>query len=183
MKPSAVDSPPQTRRTTELSTTNVMTLSRHQLEFIVGLFVLGGLIAVAYLAVVVGAGSFVSGSTYTVQARFTNTGGLNRGAIVSIAGVQVGRVESVDLDDAYRAIVTLRLRSSLQLPVDSTAAIRTSGLIGDKFISLSPGVEDELIAAGQMITNTESSVDLESLISRFAFGSVQNSGSQPAPAP
>ena len=160
-----------------------MTLSRHQLEFLVGLFVLAGLIAVGYLAVVVGAGSFVGGSTYTVQARFTNTGGLNRGAIVSIAGVQVGRVESVDLDDAYRALVTLRLRSSLQLPIDSTAAIRTSGLIGDKFISLFPGVEDDLIAPGEVITNTEPSVDLESLISRFAFGNVQDSGSQPAPAP
>ena len=159
-----------------------MNLSRSQLELLVGLFVLVGISAIAYLAVEIGAGSLVGSDTYSVKARFTNVGGLNRGASVMVAGVNVGRVEEIELDESYRALVTLRLRKGLELPVDSLASVRTSGLIGDKFIALSPGVEEELLKPEDLITQTEPTVDLESLISRFAFGSVSNP-SRPEEAP
>jgi phospholipid/cholesterol/gamma-HCH transport system substrate-binding protein len=158
-----------------------MTLTRSQLELVVGLFVLVGISAVAYLAVEIGAGTLVGSDTYTLKARFTNVGGLNRGANVVIAGVTVGKVEDISLDEAYRAIITLRLRRNVELPVDSMASVRTSGLIGDKFISFTPGVEEEFLKPGELVTQTEPTVDIESLISRFAFGSMDKE-TPPEPA-
>ena len=151
-----------------------MTPAHSRLELVVGGFVLAGLAAVAYLALKIGAGVQVGSDTYMVQARFANIGGLNPGSNVVISGVSVGRVEAVRLNPAdYSAITELRLRQSVRLPVDSIASIKTSGLIGDKFLALSPGGDPRMIAPGGLITDTESAVDLESLISRFAFGNVQ----------
>ncbi len=146
-----------------------------KLELIVGVFVLAGLVAVAYLALRIGAGSLVGGDTYTLQARFTNSGGLNPGSNVIIAGVPVGRVDSVKLNPAdYSSLVHFSVRKDVQLPVDTIASIRTTGLIGDKFLALAPGGESEFLPADALITDTESTVDLESLISRFAFGNVND---------
>jgi phospholipid/cholesterol/gamma-HCH transport system substrate-binding protein len=86
----------------------------------------------------------------------------------------VGRVDKVELDDRYAAVATLRVRKDVALPVDTMAAIRSSGLIGEKFVSLSPGADELMLEPGALITDTESAVDLESLISRFAFGGVKS---------
>lgn len=145
-----------------------------QLELLVGAFVLAGLIAVGFLAFRIGAGALLGADTYSLKARFTNVGGLNPGGSVSIAGVPVGRVDRVELDDTYSAVVTLRLRKGVELPTDTIASIRTSGLIGDKFVALMPGADEMLLKPGELITDTESAVDLESLISRFAFGGVDD---------
>ncbi len=151
-----------------------MTHPQSKLELIVGIFVLTGLLAVAYLALKIGAGNLVGADTYLVQARFTNLGGLTPGSNVIIAGVSVGRVEAVRLNPAdYSAIAELRLRKTVQLPADTIASIKTTGLIGDKFVALAPGGDARMLAAGELITETESAVDLESLISRFAFGNVK----------
>jgi phospholipid/cholesterol/gamma-HCH transport system substrate-binding protein len=158
-----------------------MTLTRSQLELVVGIFVLVGLSAIAYLAVEIGAGTLVGSDTYMLKARFTNVGGLNRGANVVIAGVTVGKVEDISLDEAYRAVLTLRLRKNVELPVDSMASVRTAGLIGDKFISFTPGVEEEMLKADDLITQTEPTVDIESLISRFAFGSMDKEAAPEQP--
>ena len=147
-----------------------------KIEFFVGLFVLAGLAAIAYLALKIGAGALLGSDTYTLRARFTSVNGLNPGANVVISGVTVGRVETVELGPNYAAIVELRLRKNVQLPTDTIASIKTSGLIGDRYISLSPGGDTEILAPGGMITETESSIDLESLISRFAFGNLQPKG-------
>lgn len=144
-------------------------------DLAVGLFVTAGLAAIAYLALKLGAGALVGTDTTTIQARFTNLGGLTPGASVLISGVEVGRVERVTLDERYAAIATLRIRKDVPLPADTRAAIRSSGLIGDKHIALSPGAEEDLLASGDLITDTENAVDLESLISRFAFGGVSSS--------
>ncbi len=152
-----------------------------KLELAVGTFVLVGLAAIVYLALKIGAGALIGSDTYVVKARFSNIGGLNNGSSVVISGVTVGRIESISLDQNFAAIVELRLRNSVQLPSDTIASIRTSGLIGDKFLALSPGGDDEIIPPGGLITETESAVDLESLISRFAFGNVKDQ--EPAPAP
>ena len=151
-----------------------MNPAHSKLELIVGAFVLTGLAAVAYLALKVGAGNLVGADTYLVQARFSNIGGLNPGSNVVIAGVSVGRVGAVRLNPAdYSAIAELRLRKMVQLPADSIASIKTTGLIGDKFVALAPGGDARMLAPGELITETESAVDLESLISRFAFGNVK----------
>lgn len=153
-----------------------------RLDLSVGAFVLVGLAALAYLALKIGGGALVGGDTTTVRARFTNLGGLAPGATVLVSGVSVGKVEKVELDASFAAIVTLRLRKDLALPADTFAAIRSSGLIGDKHVALIPGADDELLAPGDLIVDTESAVDLESLISRFAFGGVNNDKpAEPAP--
>ena len=111
-------------------------MKQTKLEFLVGVFVLIGLAAVAYLTLKLGAGSLLGGDTYMLEARFTNTSGLNTGSNVVVAGVPVGRVEEIRVEPTdYSAIVTLRVNSGLHLPTDSMASIKTTGLIGDKFIS------------------------------------------------
>ena len=143
------------------------------LELFVGIFVLLGIAAVAYLTMKLGTGSLIGGDTYLVEARFANAGGLHSGCTVNVAGVTVGRVEHVRLDPAdFSAIATLRIQSALRLPTDSMASIKTTGLIGDKYVSLSPGADEVFLQPGTRITMTESSVDLESLIGKMAFGSV-----------
>lgn len=155
-----------------------------RLEYYVGMFVLLGLAAVGYLTLKLGAGSLLGGDTYVLEARFTNVSGLNVGGSVMVAGVTVGRVENIHVDPAdYSAIVGLRLMSGLKLPTDSMASIKTSGLIGDKYILLAPGADDSYMPAGARITMTESSVDLESLIGKMAFGSVEQAPPPPQPAP
>ncbi|RRK01476.1 outer membrane lipid asymmetry maintenance protein MlaD [Opitutaceae bacterium TAV4] len=157
-------------------------MKQTKLELIVGAFVLVGIVAIAWLAIKIGSGTLLGGGTYLLEARFANSGGINAGSNVIVAGVSVGRVESVRLDSDYNAIVTLRLQKTLKLPTDTMAAIKTSGLIGDRYIALAPGADDTHLAPGERITDTESAVDIEGLISRFAFGSVDKKTDEPAPA-
>jgi phospholipid/cholesterol/gamma-HCH transport system substrate-binding protein len=162
-------------------------MKQNKIEFLVGLFVLVGLAAVAYLTVRLGAGSMLSGDTYTIEARFTDAGGLNTGCNVLVAGVPVGRVDAIRIEpNEYTAIATLRVINGLKLPTDSMASIKTTGLIGDKYISLAPGADETYLEPGARITMTESSVDLEGLIGKMAFGKVEDSADTPtvpAPAP
>ena len=145
-----------------------------KLEFGVGLFVLLGLAAIVYLALKLGAGSFVAADTYPLEARFANTGGLNKGSTVVLGGVTVGRVEGIRLDpNDFSAVVEMSIMKNVQLPADTMASIRTSGLIGDKFVALAPGAEESVLKPSERIVMTESAVELESLISKMAFGSVK----------
>ena len=107
------------------------------------------------------------------------------GSNVVVAGVAVGRVESIRMEPTdYTAIVTFRVTDDVKLPTDSMASIKTTGLIGDKFIALAPGADETYLAPGNRITMTESAVDLEGLIGKMAFGSVdKDNPSTPAPAP
>lgn len=158
-------------------------MKQTKLEFLVGIFVLLGLAAVAYLTVQLGAGSLLGGDTYALEARFTSVSGLNAGSNIVVAGVPVGRVESIRVEPSeYTAIVTFRVMSGLKLPTDSMASIKTTGLIGDKYVALSPGADETYLEPGARITMTESSVDLESLIGKMAFGSVTEE-TEKAPPP
>jgi len=144
-----------------------------KLELSVGLFVLLGVAAIVYLTIKLGTGSMVGGDTYLIESRFANAGGIHPGCSVLLSGVTVGRVEGIRMDPSdYSAIVTLKLTKGLRLPTDSMASVKTSGLIGDKFIALSPGADESYLEPGTRITLTESAVDLESLIGKMAFGSV-----------
>ena len=157
-------------------------MKQSNIELSVGAFVLLGLTAIVWFAVQAGAGVAIGGSTYDVNARFTNIGGLKPGSQVFIAGVPVGRVEKIKLDSQYAAIVQLHVEQGVHLPSDTIASIKTSGLIGDKYVALAPGAESGNLPPGGTITDTESAVDLESLISRFAFGNVSSSPSPSPPA-
>ena len=141
-------------------------------DFIVGLFVLAGLAAIAYLSIQVGGLSYKGPGGLELIASFDEIGGLAARAPVAISGVKVGQVARVELDPQLRARVTLDLDSSLALPVDSTASIRTSGLLGDQFIALEPGGEEEVLKSGEEIGFTESALSLERLIGKF----VNNAG-------
>jgi phospholipid/cholesterol/gamma-HCH transport system substrate-binding protein len=158
-------------------------MKQAKLEFLVGAFVLLGLAAVTYLTVKLGGGSLLGGDTYALEARFTSASGLNAGSSVLVAGVPVGKVESIRVEPSeYTAIVTFRVMSGLHLPTDSIASIKTTGLIGDKYVALSPGADESYLEPGARITMTESSVDLESLIGKMAFGSVSEE-TEKAPPP
>jgi phospholipid/cholesterol/gamma-HCH transport system substrate-binding protein len=157
-------------------------MKQSSMELSAGAFVLLGLVAVAWFAIQAGARIPLAGSTYTINARFANAGGLKPGSQVFLAGVPVGRVDSINLDPQFAAIVHLQIDKQVQLPSDTIASIRTSGLIGDKFVALSPGSATQNLVPGGTIIDTESAVDLESIISRFAFGNVTSSPS-PSPSP
>lgn len=158
-----------------------------KLELLAGLFVAIGIAAITWLTVKLGAGALMGGDTYVIEARFTNAGGLSSGGNVVVAGVPVGRVDGIRVDPVdFSAIVTLRVLSHLKLPTDSIASIKTTGLIGDKFIAIAPGADETNLKPGDRIVDTEASVDLESLIGKMAFGSVDKGtedAAQEAPAP
>ncbi|MBE2286552.1 MAG: outer membrane lipid asymmetry maintenance protein MlaD [Prosthecobacter sp.] len=159
-------------------------MKQSKLELLVGIFVVLGLAAIAYLTIKLGAGALVGGDTYEIEARFTNAGGLNSGSTVVVAGVTVGRVEGIRVDPVdFSAIATLRVMAGLKLPTDTMASIKTTGLIGDKYVLLSPGADETYLATGERITMTESSVDLESLIGKMAFGSVEKESPEEKPIP
>ena len=143
-------------------------------ETTVGFFVLIGLLCVGYLTIKLGRMELLMDEGYRVVARFSSVTGLRVGAEVEIAGVSVGRVTSIELaKDAPDAIVVLRLQPHLRLSEDTIAAIKTSGLIGDKYVSLAPGGSPDMIDHGGEIRETQSVIDIESLIGKFAFGGVQ----------
>lgn len=154
-------------------------MNKSRLEISVGVFVLIGFVILVWSAVRTGAGVALLGQTYQVEARFTNVAGLRPGSAVLLAGVEVGRIERIKIDHAtFTAVISMRISNALKLSTDTIASVRTSGLIGDKFVALSPGSDTTFIAAGGRIVETESAVDLESLISRMAFGSVGSEGGE-----
>ncbi len=147
-------------------------MNNRTIEFFVGCFVLMGIVAVLYLAIQVGSARFFGSDSYTLEARFSSASGVNPGSRVEIAGVRIGTVKNVTLSDKFFAIVTLELPNTLELDDDTIASVKTAGLIGDRFINLSPGGSGFPLAAGDMIVDTESALDIESLISRFALGGI-----------
>lgn len=135
---------------------------------------IAGFAAFGYLALQLGEVSLFSESkNYTVVAQFDNIAGVKKGASVQVSGVVVGQVAKIWLDEDAVANVALQLSKDLELSTDSMASVKSQGLIGDKFIALSPGGDEEFFKNGEIITDTESSVDIESLISKFAFGDVK----------
>lgn len=154
------------------------------MERSVGLFVLGGVACLAYFSFQLGTATLRPAQTTAVTARFNSVAGLSSGAQILIAGVPVGTVGPMKLGPDFSALVELRIRKDLQLPIDTVAAIRGRGLLGEKYVALTPGAEEKTLAEGDRIVDTESSVDIESLLSRFAFGSMQenkNASEKPTP--
>jgi len=147
------------------------------LEFVVGLFVLSGLAALAVLAIQIGSASLGHTDSYDITANFENIGGLNVKAPVSIGGVRIGRVTAIDLDtELFSARVTMSIDEDYdELPVDTSAAILTSGLLGAQFVGLQPGGDFEYLADGDEIELTQSTIQLENLIGRLMFSGPEGS--------
>lgn len=149
-------------------------MKKHTLEMVVGLFMVIGFAALIYLALNLGEVPFLDqGSTYVINAVFNNVSGVKKGADVDVAGVVVGNVEKIWLGDNGYAHLALRISNKVKVPLDSMASVKSQGIIGDKFIQLSLGGDEKVFSDGGVIRDTESSVDIESLISKFAFGSVK----------
>lgn len=146
-------------------------MKRFNLEITVGLFVILGILALGYLSIKLGQLPIGGGNSYLVSAVFSTVTGLTQGASVEISGVRVGRVTEIKLED-YDAVVTLRLNSEIKLQEDAIASIKTSGLIGAKYIRITPGGSDRLIAAGGRIRDVENPVDFEDLIGQFIQGKI-----------
>jgi phospholipid/cholesterol/gamma-HCH transport system substrate-binding protein len=146
-------------------------MKKASLDMTVGVFVLMGLACLAYLAINLGKLE-IYGEGYQIYANFENASGLKTGSAVEVAGVEVGRVVAISLTPMYQARVSIKLQDGLQVHDDAIASIRTKGIIGDKFIKLSPGSSDKLVPAGGKIINTESAIDLEELLSSYIHGKV-----------
>lgn len=149
-------------------------MKKNTLEMGVGLFMIIGFAAFVYLALQLGEVSFLTrGKTYVLKAEFDNVAGVKKGASVQVAGVDVGEVIAIELGSLDAAILSLQIVNKLKVPKDSVASVKSQGIIGDKYIQLSLGGDEELFQSGEVIVETESSLDIESLISKFAFGSVE----------
>jgi len=145
-------------------------MKRFNVETAVGVFMVIGFLCFAWLSVKLGDVDLFGGDTYTVQARFGSVSGLKAGAVVEIAGVQVGKVAAIRLQpDDYRAVVEMSIERGVQISEDSIASIRTAGIIGDRYVNISPGGMPENIAPGGVIAETESAINLEELLSKYIF--------------
>lgn len=155
-------------------------MSKNRLDLWVGLFVLAGVAALLFLAFKVGSMNAVNVSEgYEVVAAFDNIGGLKARAPVKSAGVVVGRVSDIRFDsEAYEALVTLRIDKRYPFPKDTSAAILTSGLLGEQYISISAGGDSVKLKDQDRIKITQSAVVLENLIGQFLYGKAQE-GTQP----
>jgi len=147
-------------------------MRKFNIEFTVGLFVIAGILCLAYLSIKLGGMELIGSKGYDVYALFSNSGGLKQGSSVVIAGVEVGRIRSVDLDD-YQARIVMNLNEEVKLQEDAIAAIKTKGLIGEKFIEITPGASEKIIPPGGKIRETLPPVDFEQLLSKYVFGKVE----------
>lgn len=146
-------------------------MKRFDLELSVGVFVLIGIVCLGYLSIRLGKMEVLGNQGYNVYAFFANSGGLKTGASIVIAGVDVGRVKTITLED-YQARVVLNLPDDVEIQEDAIASIKTKGLIGEKYIEITPGASETIISPGGRIRETQPAVNLEDLISKFVFGKI-----------
>ncbi len=158
-------------------------MSTEKTDWWVGLFVLLGGVALAFLALrAANLSSFSFSPSYTLSAKFDNIGGLKARAPVKSAGVVVGRVSSIALDTkTYQAVVRIDMEKGFLFPLDSSAKILTSGLLGEQYIGLEAGGDETNLPDNGMIQYTQSAIVLESLISQFLFNTAEKQGSQKPP--
>lgn len=146
-------------------------MEKAKLEIMVGFFVLIGILCLGYLSIKLGKLELVGGDVYEVDAQFNTASGLKPGSAVEIAGVEVGRVRVITLS-GDRAMVKLAVNNTVKLYTDTIASIKTRGIIGEKFLALSPGGGGDPLKPGETIRDTESGLDLEELVSQYVHGKV-----------
>lgn len=146
-------------------------MRKFDLELAVGIFVIVGLICLGYLSINLGKIEFFGTGYYVVRAEFERAGGIKPGASVEIAGVEIGRVKSIKLEN-YQAVLLLSIRNDVRIQEDAIASIRTKGIIGEKYVQISPGGSEIFITDGGRIRETESALDLEELLTKYIFGKI-----------
>ncbi|HSW63239.1 MAG TPA: outer membrane lipid asymmetry maintenance protein MlaD [Dissulfurispiraceae bacterium] len=142
------------------------------LELAVGFFLIIGILALGYLSINLGELEVIGDKGYTVSATFSQAGGIKAGSVIEIAGVEIGKVRSIGLDEQYKALVQMAIKPEVRLQEDAIASVRTKGLIGEKYIQISPGGSDIMLSHGGKIRETESAINIEEIISKFVFGSL-----------
>lgn len=151
----------------------VQSVKKNVYESIAGMFVFVGLIVLVYMTVTMGNVSFFDDSSMVLKARFNTVTGLRVGNPIEMYGIEIGHVGELTIDDEVQmAMATLNIQKSAQIYSDAIASIKTAGLIGDKFINIDPGGSGKILDHNDIIINTESPVDLNDLIGKYAFGSV-----------
>jgi phospholipid/cholesterol/gamma-HCH transport system substrate-binding protein len=149
-------------------------MKKYAMETIVGIFVVFGLLCVGYMTVKLGKVNLLGDNSYTLIAKFTSVAGLRVGNPVNILGIDVGRVDRITMDQVnQKAIVEIRIKKNIKVYDDAIASIKTEGLIGDKYLSIDPGGGGTLLAENGVITDTQAAVDIEEMISKYAFGEVK----------
>jgi phospholipid/cholesterol/gamma-HCH transport system substrate-binding protein len=149
-------------------------MKKYSMETIVGIFVVIGLLCIGYMTVKLGKLPIFGGDYYMLYARFSSVSGLRVDSPVEIGGIEAGRVEQLNMDqDTQMAVVTLRIEKGFKVYEDAIASIKTSGLIGDKFIKIDPGGGSDILKPGGTITETNSPIDVEDLISKYLFGDIK----------
>lgn len=147
-------------------------MKRSVVDVSVGIFLLVGILALGWLSVKLGRVDLLGGHRYVLTADFPSVGGLKVGSSVEIAGVEIGRVDSITLDKDYQARVRMAIRQDVALQDDSIASIKTKGLIGERYIRINPGGSDRIIPPNGRIKEVEPPVDFEELLSKYIFGKV-----------
>ena len=147
--------------------------SYRRIEITVGIFVFLGIMAMAWMAIKLGQVGGLGSSGYNVSATFEDAGGLRAGADVMLAGVSIGRVASVQLQGQEEALLQLEIQQGVKLTTDAIAAVRTKGIIGERYVRISQGADDEIIENHGEIEETESAINIEDLISKYIFSSAE----------
>ncbi len=148
-------------------------MKKTTIDTCVGIFVLIGIACVGYLTVKLGQMDWIGQNHYSIFANFDSITGLRKGGQIEMAGVQIGHIADISLDlDKQIAVVEMKIQNEVVLTDDVIASVKTAGLIGDKYIKLSSGGSDEILKPGDLITETESALDLEEMVSKYVFGGV-----------
>jgi len=149
-------------------------MKKSSIETSVGIFMFIGILCVGYLTIHLGKMDWLGSDHYQIRALFQSVAGLKVGSSVEMAGVQIGSIQAISLNQEKKiAEVTMNIQKNIQLEEDVIASVKTSGLIGDKYIMISPGGSDVILKPGEKIVDTESAVDLEDLISKYIFGDAE----------
>ncbi|MDQ6976114.1 MAG: outer membrane lipid asymmetry maintenance protein MlaD [Mariprofundaceae bacterium] len=140
-----------------------------KVEIIVGLFVCVGIVAIAGLAIKLGQIGGLSTSGYTIDALFSDAGGIRTGGDVMLAGVSIGRVAAVSLKDNNDAYIQMEIDEGVGISTDAIASIRTKGIIGERYVRITQGADESTLADGDEVEDTESAINIEDLVSKYIF--------------
>jgi phospholipid/cholesterol/gamma-HCH transport system substrate-binding protein len=150
-------------------------MKKYKIETMVGIFVIFGLLFVGYMTVKSGKVDFLGDNSYSLVAKFTTVTGLRIGSPVNILGIDVGRVDKITMDQVnQKAVVEIRIKKDIKIYDDAIAAIKTEGMIGDKYLDIDPGGSGTILGPSGVITDTQAAVDIVELVSKYAFGEVKN---------
>jgi phospholipid/cholesterol/gamma-HCH transport system substrate-binding protein len=149
-------------------------VKKYKMETTVGIFVVIGILCLGYITIKLGNLSLINSDTFSLYTKFTSVSGLRTGNAVEIFGIEVGRVGNLSMDqDKQVAVVELKIKKDVVIYADAIASVKTSGLIGDRYVQISPGGAEEKLNHGDSIIETEAPIDLQELISKYAFGDVK----------